>query len=121
MIEVCFFEVYLKAVSLCMCRLLLSIIFCNCTCLFSLLNIFPPCSPNSFSLFCIEKSLVVPGSGLSRLNRYFKKSLFTRSSYFGVSAAILFTPEFGSRYQVCCNFGIVEISHQSQKRTTFFF
>lgn len=62
MIEVCFFEVYLKAVSLCMCRLLLSIIFSSCTCLFSVLYVFPPCSPNSFSLFCIEKSLAVPGS-----------------------------------------------------------
>lgn len=61
MIEVCFFEVYLKAKSLCMCRLLLSIIFCSYTFLFSLLNVFPPHSPNSFSLFCIEKSLCVPG------------------------------------------------------------
>lgn len=67
MIEVCFFEVYLKAVSLCMCGLLLSIIFCSLTCLFGLLNIFPPCSPSSFFLCCIGKLLGVPGSGFPPL------------------------------------------------------
>lgn len=62
MIEVCFFEVYLKAISLCMCELLLSIIFCSSTCLFSLLNISPTCSSDSFSPFCTGKPLGVPGS-----------------------------------------------------------
>lgn len=67
MIEVCFFEVYLKAVSLCVWGLLLSIIFCSLICLFSLFNNFPPCSPNSFFPFCIGKLLGVPDSGFSPL------------------------------------------------------
>lgn len=44
MIEVCFFEVYLKAVSLCACGLLLSIIFCSLTCPFSSLSVSAICS-----------------------------------------------------------------------------
>lgn len=59
MIEVCFFEVYLKAVSLCTCGLLLSIIFCSLTCPFSSLNISAICSsPTHFSLTVLGNLLM---------------------------------------------------------------
>lgn len=80
MIELCFFEVYLKAVSLCMCGLLLPIIFCSLTCLFSLLNIFPPCSPNSFSPSVSGSHWVCPILDFHHFKGYLKKSLFTTNS-----------------------------------------
>lgn len=95
MIEVFFFEVYLKAVSLCTCGLLLSIIFCSLTCPFSSLNISAVCSPTPthFSVTVLGNLLMCLTLDLHHIEEYF---LFLVIIIFGIFASWLFTPECDS-------------------------
>lgn len=120
MIEVCFFEVYLKAVSLCMCRLLLSIIFWSCTCLFSLLNVFPPCSPDSFPSSVLRSHWVCLVRDCSPLNGYLKNLCLPETANLGCLQQAFSPLNLAVGIRCVADFGIVEISHQSQKGTTFF-